>query len=111
MRKGHSNSGIWNPADVHVKIESSPTARQDDVAPQGSLTSSVNQPGEEEHVSRPSSASTTGEERPVQGDIKDDQEDEGISEDEEENVDVENVKEDEMEESGESESEADEDAR
>ena len=75
------------------------------------MTSLVHPHEEEEQISQPSSGNTSGEERPGDGDEKENQEDEGISGDEEEHVDVENVKEDEMEDSGESESEPDEEAR
>lgn len=114
MKKSHTNAGIWNPADVHVKRESSSPAAQDDVTAHGSNTSPVNHhPEEDEHVSRPSSANATSSvgERPAEEESMDTKEDEEMSGDEEEHVDVENVKEDDIEESGESESDLDEDAR
>ena len=106
-KKGHTNSGIWNPADVHVKKENSPTGPRSDVSPQPTMISSVNQDGGEELPS----ASTSSEERPMEEDDRGDEGSEEISRDEEEHVDVENVKEDDMDESEESESDPEDNTR
>lgn len=101
-----TNSGIWNPADVHVKTESSTSVKVSDVI---SMTSPLKQHGEEQ-VSQHSPVDETCDE--TREDEENDQNDDEMSEGEEEHVDVENVKDDKaMEESGESESDPDEDAR
>ncbi|XP_028391178.1 uncharacterized protein LOC114516028 isoform X2 [Dendronephthya gigantea] len=110
MKKTHTNTGIWNPADVHVKREKSPTATQNDVTSEEVTTSSVDPPEEDEQISpRSPSANDSNEERTTEGDSRGEEEEEGVSGDEEEHIDVENVKDDEMKQSGGSESDPDED--